>query len=398
MSIRDDARALQHDLVRLRRAIHAEPEIGLDLPRTQDKILAALDGLPLEVRLGRKLSSVTAVLRGARPGPAVLLRGDMDALPLTERTGVDFASTVDGAMHACGHDLHTAMLAGAAHLLAGRRDDLAGDVVFMFQPGEEGCDGAAAMIAEGVLDAAGRRPHAAYALHVFTTGLRPGVVTARPGPIMASADGLDVRIVGAGGHGSMPHLARDPIPVACEIVTALQTLATRRADIFDPVVLTTGQFHAGTRRNIIPDTASFDVTFRAFSAATRQRIRAAAVELITSIAAGHGLKAEVDVVEGYPVTVNDAGETDFVAATVAEVLGEHRFALLPTPFAYAEDFSRILAEMPGTFVILGASPPGSDPDTVPNNHSAHVDFDDGLLADGATLYAELAARRLAAPS
>jgi hippurate hydrolase len=396
MSIRDDARALQYDLVRLRRAIHTEPEIGLDLPRTQEKIVAALDGLPLEVRLGTKLSSVTAVLRGARPGPAVLLRADMDALPLTECTGLDYSSTVDGVMHACGHDLHTAMLAGAAHLLSGRRKELAGDVVFMFQPGEEGCDGAAAMIAEGVLDAAGRRPHAAYALHVFTTGLRPGVVTARPGPVMASVDGIDVTIVGTGGHGALPHLARDPIPVACEIVTALSTLATRRADIFDPVVLTTGQFHAGTRRNIIPDTASFGVTFRAFSAATRQRIRDAAVELITSIAAAHGLTAEVTVVEGYPVTVNDAGETDFVATTVAEVLGEHRYAPLPTPFAYAEDFSRILAEVPGTFAILGAGPPGADPDTVPNNHSAHVEFDDALLADGATVYAELAVRRLGA--
>jgi hippurate hydrolase len=211
---------------------------------------------------------------------------------------------------------------------------------------------------------------------------------------MASSDGIDVTVVGSGGHGSAPHRARDPIPVACEIVTALQTLVTRRADIFDPVVLTVGQFHAGTRRNIIPDTASFEATVRAFSAPARARIRDAAVELITSIAAAHGVRAEVSRIDGYPVTVNDADETANVSATVAEALGEERFQPLAHPLAGSEDFSRVLGEVPGAFVILGACPAGADPETVPNNHSAHVEFDDALLADGATVYAELAIRRL----
>lgn len=386
---------MNDELVALRRAIHAEPEIGLELPRTQEKVLDALGSLPVEVSVGDGLSSVVGVLRGGRPGPAVLLRADMDALPLTERTDLPYKSTVDGAMHACGHDLHTAMLVGAARHLAAWREHLAGDVVLMFQPGEEGWDGAAAMVAEGVLDASGQRVAAAYALHVFTTGLPRGVFTTRPGPVMASCDTFDVTVVGSGGHGSAPHKARDPIPAACEMVLALQTLVTRRMDIFDPVVLTTGQFHAGTRRNVIPGTARFDTTVRAFSAQARDRVRAAAVELVHAIAKGHGVTVEVSSEDGYPVTVNDPGEAAFVADTVAEVLGEERFRPLANPFAGAEDFSRVLGEVPGAFVILGACPPGADPETAPDNHSEHVEFDEGVLPDGARVLAELAMRRLA---
>jgi hippurate hydrolase len=318
----------------------------------------------------------------------------MDALPLTERTGLDFASTVDGVMHACGHDLHTAMLVGAARLLAARREELAGDVVFMFQPGEEGDDGAALMVGEGVLDAAGPRVSAAYAMHVFTAGLPHGVFTTRPGPVMASCDAIDVTVIGSGGHGSAPHKARDPIPAACEMVLALQTLVTRRMDVFDPVVLTTGQFHAGSRRNAIPDVARFDTTVRTFSARARDKVRTAAAELVTSIAAAHGLSVELSTPDGYPVTVNDPAEAAFAATTITESLGAERFQPMATPFAGAEDFSRVLAEVPGAFVILGACPPGVDPDGAPDNHSESVVFDEGVLADGAAVHAELAARGL----
>src|ERR1700730_6141272 len=196
MPVHDDAVAIADDLVRLRRDIHREPEIGLDLPRTQQKVVAALDGLPLELTLGRALSSVTAVLRGGRPGGTVLLRGDMDALPVTERTGLDYSSQTDGVMHACGHDLHTAMLAGAARLLAARQPELPGNVIFMFQPGEEGYSGAKFMIDEGVLDAAGERPAAAYALHVSSAEHPAGVFYTRPGPMMAAADVLSVTVRG----------------------------------------------------------------------------------------------------------------------------------------------------------------------------------------------------------
>ncbi|MFD8325502.1 M20 metallopeptidase family protein [Streptomyces lydicus] len=396
MTICVDAITLRDDLVRLRRSLHAEPEVGLDLPRTQDKVLAALDGLPLEIATGARLSSVTAVLRGGRPGPAVLLRADMDALPLTERTGLDFASRRDDAMHACGHDLHTAMLVGAAQLLAARRASLAGDVVFMFQPGEEGCDGAGAMLAEGVLDAAGRLPVAAYALHVFTTGFENGVFAARSGPTMAATNDLDVRVIGAGGHGSAPYRAKDPVPAACEMVTALQTMVSRVSDPFDPVVITVGSFHAGTRRNVIPDAARFEATVRTFSAVARSRIQDASVTLIRSIAAAHGLRAEVEFTPRYPVTVNDPCETAFVESTVQEEFGGHRFRPLRHPLTGGEDFSRILEEVPGSLVMVGASLPGADPATVANNHSPHVVFDEAVLPEGAALYAALALRRLAA--
>ncbi len=275
-AIRDEAAAISADLIELRRSIHAEPEIGLELPGTQRKVLGALDGLPLEISTGTGLSSVTAVLRGGRPGPTVLLRGDMDALPVTERTGLPFASRVDGAMHACGHDLHTTMLAGAARLLSARQADLAGNVIFMFQPGEEGPGGARIMVEEGVLDAAGELPVAAYALHV-ASGLLPfGLLASRPGPVMAAADTLHVTVRGRGGHGSQPHHAADPVPVACEIVLALQTMVTRQFDVFDPVVLTVGTFHAGTVDNVISDEAKFVATIRTFSPQARAAVQQSA--------------------------------------------------------------------------------------------------------------------------
>jgi amidohydrolase len=391
--LRAAAGDLQDDLVRLRRELHREPELGLQLPRTQEKVLAALDGLPLETKTGTALSSVTAVLRGSSPGPVVLLRGDMDALPLTERSGVPYASEAPGRMHACGHDLHTAMLVGAARLLAGT--EFAGSVIFMFQPGEEGEAGARHMIEEGVLDAAGERPVAAYALHVTSALMPGGLFVTRAGPIMAAADELHVRIIGAGGHGSQPHLAQDPIPVASAVVTALQTFATRAFDAFDPVVITVGSFHSGTAANIIPDEARLGITVRSFSAEARARVTEGIGELVNGVASAHGMTAAVDYDIGYPVTVNDAAEAEFAAAAVREVYGPERFHWVPDPMTTAEDFSFVLEEVPGAFVFLGACPPDRDPRKAPFNHAATATFDDAVLADGATLLAELAVRRLA---
>jgi hippurate hydrolase len=399
MAVTEDAAAIAGELAHLRRAIHAEPEIGLHLPLTQEKIVAALDGLPLEITLGSALSSVTAVLRGgangaAGGGPVVLLRADMDALPVTERTGLDFASRIDGTMHACGHDLHSAMLVGAARLLSERRADLPGSVVFMFQPGEEGHGGARFMIEEGVLDAAGKRAVAAYALHVASAELRAGVFSTRGGPMMAAAEALGITVHGRGGHGSQPHHAADPIPAACEIVTALQVMVTRTFDIFDPVVVTVGSFHAGTTNNVIPDEARLQVTIRSFSPASRALVRESAVRLVHDIASAHGLTATTEFEGSYPVTVNDRPEARFAADVVADLLGEDRFLPQGNPMAGAEDFSYVLEQVPGAFVMLGACPPLVDPDTAPFNHSAFAVFDDMVLADGAALFTELAMRRM----
>jgi amidohydrolase len=394
--VRDDAMAISGELAELRRAIHAEPELGLELPRTQEKVLAALDGLPLEITTGRSLSSVTAVLRGARPDRTVLLRGDMDALPIAERTGLPYASQAEGVMHACGHDLHTAMLAGAARLLSARRAELAGNVIFMFQPGEEGQGGAKLMISEGVLDAAGARPVAAFGLHVASGLLPLGLYTSRNATMMAASDTLQVAVHGRGGHGAQPHQAADPIPAACEIVTALQTLVTRRFNVFDPVVITVGSFHAGTASNVIPDQARFEATVRTFSPQARVAVQDAALRLVRDIASAHGLSAAAEFTDGYPLTVNDDAEVAFAEQAVTEIFGGQRFLRTPYPVAGSEDFSYVLEQVPGCFIMLGACPPDADPATAPFNHSAEAVFDDAVLADGATLLAELALRRLAA--
>jgi len=389
-----DLTGMQDELVQLRRALHAEPEIGLHLPRTQERVLAALDGLPLEVSLGQGTTSVTAVLRGgAGPGPVVLLRGDMDGLPVAERTGLSYAAT-DGSMHACGHDLHTTMLVGAARALAARQDELAGDVVLMFQPGEEGYDGAARMIEEGILDAAGRRADASYALHVMSSTLPAGVFTTRPGPLLAAAGVLKVTVRGAGGHGSAPHRAKDPVPAACAMVTALQTFVTRTFDVFDPVVITVGTFHAGTAHNVIPDDAVFEATLRSFSGVAQERMLAGAVDVIRGVAAGHGVEVDVTADELFPLTVNNADRAGALASLVRESFGEERYVEMVNPITGSEDFSRVLDAVPGAMVFLGATPADRDPATAAYNHSPLAAFDDSVLSDGAALYAELALQHL----
>ncbi|HLI24423.1 MAG TPA: M20 family metallopeptidase [Acidimicrobiales bacterium] len=396
MNLVEEAAGRASDLAELRHAIHQEPELGLHLPGTQRRVLDALSGLPLEVTEGDELSSVTAVLRGGRPGPTVLLRGDMDALPLVEAVDVPFRSRVDGAMHACGHDLHTTMLVGAAHLLAGHRHELAGNVVFMFQPGEEGFDGAGKMIGEGVLEAGGQHPVAAYALHVFSSAWPHGTFATRSGPIMAASDVLTVTVRGSGGHGSAPHRARDPIPAAAEMTLALQTFITRSIDAFEPTVITVGSLHAGNRYNIIPDKAELVATVRTFDPGIRRQVTQGAERVCRGIAAAHGVEVDVRFDDQYPVTVNNADESGFVGRTVADLFGESRFLDLPHAITGAEDFSRVVDAVPGAMVFLGAMPEGADPNRRPDNHSAEASFDDGVLADGTALYAELAARRLAA--
>jgi hippurate hydrolase len=389
-----DGATFQDELVRLRRALHREPELGLELPRTQKRVLDALDGLPLEITTGKSLSSVTAVLHGRSPGPAVLLRADMDALPLDEQSGVAYASLLPGRMHACGHDLHAAMLVGAARLLAGK--DFAGSVIFMFQPGEEGCGGAKHMIDEGVLEAAGQPPVAAYGLHVAASQLPSGWFMTRRGPMMAAVDEVHVTVRGAGGHGSQPHLARDPIPPTCEMVTALQTFAARAFDAFDPIVLSVGSLHAGSKANTLPAEAYFEFTIRSMSPTAQTRAREGVARVLSGIASAHGLTVDVDFDSSHPVMVNDSGEADHAADTVSRVFGADRFVWAPTPLAASEDFAYVLDRVPGALVFLGACPPDRDLLAAPFNHAADAAFDDAVLTDGAVLLSELALRRLAA--
>ncbi len=391
------ARAIGDELVALRRELHRVPELDRTLPKTQALVLSALDGLDLEVSVGDGISSVVAVLRGGGhdgSGPVVLLRGDMDALPVHEETGLPYASEHPGRMHACGHDLHVASLVGAARLLHEVRAQLPGDVVLMFQPAEETTAGALKMIDDGLLDVAGRPVDAAYCLHVMSSGRPLGTWFSRPGPLMAASDEFVVRVVGVGGHGSAPHLTRDPVPVACEMVLALQTLVTRRVDIRDPVVLTVGKLAAGTKENIIPDEAVFEATIRSFSPRNRTMMHEAVLRLLAGIADAHGVRADVEWTPGYPPTLNDADEYALARATIVDVFGADRYAEEEFSDPGTEDFSYVLERVPGAYVSVSACA-AADPVAAPDNHSARAVFDDSVLPDCAAFLAEVAARRLA---
>jgi amidohydrolase len=393
------ALSFQQDAVTLRRSLHRHPEIGNNLPVTREQVLTALDGLPLDITLHKTTSGIAALLTGDKPGPTVLLRGDMDALPMPEDTGLDFSSVNENIMHACGHDTHTAMMVQAARVLSQRKSDITGRVLFMFQPGEEGYAGAQFMLDEGLLDVPKHKDGSdspitgAFALHIGTE-LPVGMVGIRGGSIMASSDKLTITITGAGGHASAPHRALDPVPVACEIVQALQTMVTRRIDAFDPAVVTIAKIQAGTAYNVIPETALIQGTLRAVSAKTRKNVHTYIDELANGIASAHGMKAEVDIELGYPVTVNDHQFASFASDVATAVLGDQKVLQMPHPVMGAEDFSYVLEKLPGSMMFLGGTPPDKNTATAAPNHSNRVMFDEDAMAIGVSLYSAMALRHL----
>ncbi len=384
-----DAQSILPEIVALRRTLHRRPEVGLRLPATQSIVVAELKRLGLEPRLGRALSSVTAVIEGAQPGPTILLRGDMDGLPLHEDTDLEFASETGDTMHACGHDTHVAMLLGAARLLTERRASLKGNVLLMFQPGEEGWHGARYMLEEGLLESAPSPVEAAFAIHIGTR-YPTGTIALRPGAIYAAADTIHLTVRGRGGHASTPHLEVDPIPVAAEIILALQTMVTRTVDVFDPAVITVGRVAAGTRDNIVPETAHLDGTIRTVSEATRAKVHAGVRRVVEGICAAHGTTAELEIEPGYGVTVNTPTFVSTVGDLAIELLGPDRVHVLDAPLMGAEDFSYVLQRVPGAIVQLGARPEGVDEATAPQNHSNRVVFDEASMAAGMALHAAVA--------
>jgi hippurate hydrolase len=378
------------EAIELRRDLHRHPELGNDLPETRQRVLDALSGLGLEIELSGRTSSFVATLSGASPGRVLMLRADMDALPMPEDTELEFASEIPGRMHACGHDAHTAMLVAAAHVLAQRRDELAGELRFFFQSGEEGHFGAKISLDEGLLDTRGA-PEAAFALHIDPR-LPKGCVAARSGSLLASADSWTIEIEGKGGHASMPHLCIDPIPVACEIVTSLQTMVTRRINAFDPVVLTATTIEAGTTNNVIPERAIVTGTLRATSEHARMKAEEGIHRVVYGIAEAHGVASKVDIQAGYPVTVNDEEFTRFAKAVAHEVLGDAAFIEMPTPVMGAEDFSYLLERWPGAMFFIGMCDREiSDPAPV---HSNRMVLDEEGMRTGIALHAGLALRFL----
>lgn len=383
----ESARNHADDITALRRAIHSEPELGLHCPRTMEKVHDALADLPLTWREGTSTSGAIATLVGGKAGPQtkrVLLRGDMDALPMDEKTGLDFASTIAGRMHACGHDMHTAMLTGAARILCERRDELAGTVDFMFQPGEEGHHGARYMMEDGLIEPL---PDAAFALHIMPNAPY-AVIGGRPGPLMAAADQFTITVAGKGGHASMPHDCADPIPASAAIVSALQTMVTRRFKSTSAVVVTVTQIHAGTAHNIIPDEVMIAGTIRTLSAEHRSKAHALLGETADAIAAGHGVTATTEIERGYPVTVCDPRAVKLGKKVVGAIGMQTGWNDLEDPIMGAEDFSYVLEKVPGAMLFLGVAKEGDDDwRCACSLHNPRMHVDEGAMPHGVAVLA-----------
>ena len=370
-------------IVALRRDIHREPELGFDTKRTAEKVLGALDGLPLDLQTGVAENGIVATLSGEGAGPTVGLRADMDALPIHEETGLPFASEVEGKMHACGHDGHTSMLVGAAHVLSGMRERLNGNVKFFFQPAEEGGGGGRVMVEEGVADDV----DSIFALHLWP-GLPFGTAATKAGPIMAAADAFEMTIRGSGGHGAFPHLATDAVAMAAQIVTALQTLVSREVDPVEPAVLTVGEIGAGTAFNIIPETARLGGTVRTLSEDLRRRMPDRIEQLARGVAGGMRGDAELDYTFSYPVTLNDEGAARRALGVIEDLFGEENTLRLSNPSMGGEDFAFFLERIPGAFIWLGV---GED---VSFLHTPTFAFDEEILPLGSALLSALALEEL----
>ncbi len=391
MSIFAEAEDFLPEVVELRRKIHANPELGNQLPETTAAVLDALDGLDLDIRLSERTTSVLATLHGAKPGKRILLRGDMDALPMPEDNDLPFASKNAGMMHACGHDSHTAMLVGAARLLKQHQSHLAGSIDFFFQTGEEGHFGAQEVLEEGFFEPP-NSPDAVFALHI-TPLLKAGVFTGRAGPLLAAADFFEMQIKGKGGHASMPHDCVDPIPVACEIVQAFQTFVTRRIPAFDPVVLTTTKIEAGTTSNVIPEVANAMGTLRSTSEKSRDLAHKGLAQIARKIGEAHDCEVTFQMDKGYPVTVNDSGFIDFARQTVTSLFGESGYLPMKSPMMGAEDFSYLLQRFPGAMLFLGVKP--EDPSLAAPCHSNRMILNEDAMAHGVALHAQIAIDYLA---
>ena len=384
-------------VVAWRRDIHAHPELSFSEERTAGVVASHLRALGMDVKTSvGGTFSVVGILRGGRPGPSVALRADMDALPVTEQTGLSFASKVTtqyngqtvGVMHACGHDAHTAILMGVAEVLTGMKATLPGTVTFLFQAAEEGAPngGAVAMIDAGALDSP--KVEAVYGLHTWPGPV--GTVATRSGGMMASGDNWRVVIHGKQAHGAQPWRSIDPIVIGAQIVTGLQTVVSRNVDLTaGPAVLTVGGFIGGVRENIIPDSAVMFGTFRTFNEAARKTVRDQIKAIATQYAEAGGATATVTILNGYPTTTNDPQWFPRATTVLRNSIGASS-VLESAPSMPAEDFSRFLERVPGLFFFLGVTPAGKDPLSMPANHSPLYDVDEAAIPTGVKALSALA--------
>lgn len=368
---KDDVRSR---VVELRREIHRHPELGFEETRTQALVERELDELGIEHRRVAK-TGVVGVIRGSKPGRVVALRADMDALPITEKSGEAFSSEVPGKMHACGHDAHTAMLLGAARVLQSMRDELHGSVVLLFQPAEEGPGGAEPMIAEGALD--DPKVDAVAMLHVDHR-LEPGQIGVTPGPVNASADEFFITVQGKGGHGAYPHTAADTIPAAAAMVTALQTIASRETDPLKSVVVTIGTINGGYRNNVIADEVKMTGTLRAHDPEIRNGLEARVRRILDGVAAAYNVKAKLDVNYGYPPVVNNVE----LAQNFRQYMRTHSQLRVesPPPTMGAEDFAYFAQRVPGVHIRLGIR--SEKAGSVHSGHSPEFRIDEDALPVG----------------
>ncbi|HZO93579.1 MAG TPA: amidohydrolase [Candidatus Baltobacteraceae bacterium] len=378
---------LLDEAIAVRRDLHAHPELAFAETRTAGIVAERLRSLGLDVTTGIGRTGLVGLLTGARPGPTIMLRADMDALPMPEENDVPYVSTNAGVTHACGHDAHVAMLLGAARLLAAMRDRIAGRIAFLFQPAEEGGAGAQAMIVDGVIPRFGIER--AYGLHIVSV-LPSGVIGLRAGPIMAAVDSFDLVVEGKGGHGAMPHFSVDPVVVAADVVGALQRVVSREVDPIEPAVLTVGAINGGTTYNVIPPRVALKGTVRTMSDATREAMEGRVKRIAEHTCAAAGASCRLSWIPSYPVTANDPAEAAFVRETLGAELGAERVIEIP-PVMGSEDFSYFAREVPACFWFLGA---GDDAHRFPNHHPA-FDIDERAMATGIASHVAVALASLA---
>jgi amidohydrolase len=410
-AVRDKVASIEGKLIAWRQDIHQHPELGDQETRTSGVVADHLRSLGLEVRTGVARTGVVAVLKGAKPGPTVALRADMDALPVKEPKGLPFASQAKAqylgkevdVMHACGHDTHTAILMAVAEVLTSLKDQLPGTVQFIFQPAEEGSSlyspgsdqisGAALMVKEGIF--AENKPDAVFGLHVMPG--KSGEISYRAGAVLASSDGLEIKVTGRQGHGGMPWNTIDPITTSAQIVNGLQTIVSRKVDLTaSPAVVTIGTINGGTRSNIVPETVEMTGTIRTYDEAIRSQVHDDIATVAGKIAESAGAKAEVSISHGYDTTVNNEELTERMLPVLERAADGHVSKTLPR--GASEDFSVYAQEAPGLFVFLGITPKDQDPAQAAPNHSPNFFVDESALVVGARTMAMLAVNYLATPS